>query len=240
MARTADRRRLALVATPLLAAGALALVIAVGDVPLRSHRAPDSGHSRAAVALRDDVIPFQKWGTELFTVPHLRSAYDQVYYLTQRTPGDQHQALVDDLTRALRDHDEVDLFLLAHGNRFIDWAREVPAELRHKLRLVYNTGCGNAYQGQEWLELGAQAYVGHASPHSVSPAFYFFFLRRWVRGWSLAEAVEAANRAAHRRMVWFGMDQAWADPRAVLVGRADLWVGGGGDAGAGGEGEGAP
>ena len=238
MARTADRRRLALIATPLLAASALALVMVVGDIPLRRHRAPGGGHSCAAVALRDDVIPFQKWGTELFTVPHLRAAYDQVYYLTQRTPGDQHQALVNDLTRALRGHEQVDLFLLAHGNRFIDWVAEVPPELRHKLRLVYNTGCANAYQGEEWLALGAEAYVGHPSPHSMSPAFYFYFLRRWVRGWSLGQAVEAANQAAHRRMVWFGMDHDLEDPRATLVGKADLWVGGGdgdaADSGAGG------
>lgn len=222
----ADRRWLARIATPLLAASALAVVIVAGDLPLRAHRDLDSGRSRAAVALRDHVIPFQQWGTKLFTLPHLESAYDHVYYLTEAIPGDQHDAMVADLEQALRENDEVDLFLLAHSNRFIYWASEVPPELREKLRLVYNTGCGDAVQGPSWLALGARAYVGHPSSHSLSPIFYVYFLRRWVRGWSLGDAVSAANGEAHRRVTWFGLDDPAGDPRAVLVGRADLWVGG--------------
>ena len=182
-----DRRRLALVATPLLAALALALVIAAGDRPL---------------------------------------------YLTQDRPGDRRAELVAALERALADHDDVDLFLLAHGNRFVDWIAAIDPALRARLRLVYNTGCAGAGQADDWRAAGADVYVGHAAPQSMSPAFYFYFLRRWTRGWTLDEAVAAANRAAARRLSWFGMAGGPLDARAEFFGPRELWVGAGADGGA--------
>ena len=41
----------------------------------------------------------------------------------------------------------VDLFLLAHSNKFIVWVAELPPARRAHLRLVYNTGCGDLPQG---------------------------------------------------------------------------------------------
>lgn len=220
-----DRRRLALVLTPLLAVAALALVVVVGDRPILRQRSLDTGTTRAAVAIRDHVIPFQKWGTKLFTLPHLEDSYDKVYYLTQATFGDKRAELAAAVEDALRHYDEVDIFLLAHGNFFIHWIDGIDPALREKIRLVYNTGCSNASQGAMWLEAGADAYVGHPALHSVSPAFYFYFLRRWVRGYPLAEAVSEANQAAARRLDWFGQASPLTDATALLFGRADLWIG---------------
>jgi hypothetical protein len=222
-----DRRRLALVVTPLLAACALAVVVTVGDRPVFEQRSLDTGTSRAAVAIRDHVIPFQKWGTKLFTLPHLEDGYDRVYYLTQAGYGDQRFELAHAVEDALRHHDQVDIFLLAHGNRFVDWISDIDPALRQKLRLVYNTGCGGANQGFMWLAAGADAYVGHPALQSMSPAFYFFFLRRWVRGYSLDQAVGEANQAAARTLDRFGQAGPMTDATAIIAGRPDLWVGGG-------------
>jgi len=221
-----DRRRLALVLTPLIALAALVLVVIVGDRPILRQRSLDTGSSRAAVAIRDHVIPFQKWGTKLFTLPHLEDAYDRVYYLTQNGYHDKQYTFELAIEDALRHHDQVDIFLLAHGNRFIDWVEHIDPVLRQKIRLVYNTGCGDSRQAPMWLAIGADAYVGHPALHSLSPAFYFFFLRRWVRGYSLAEAVAEANRAAARRLDWFGQAGPLTDATAYVSGRPDLWVGG--------------
>jgi hypothetical protein len=220
-----DRRRLALIATPILVVLALALVVGFSDRPLPRRRASPAGRSRAAIAIRDHVIPFQKWGTKVFTLPLLDEGYDRVVYLTQDHPGDKRAELIEGLTRALTENDDVDLFLLAHGNRMVDWAGEIDPALRRKLRLVYNTGCGGARQADEWLALGADVYVGHPAIQSMSPAFYFYFLRRWVRGWSLSDAVAAANAAAARRLDWFGLDGGVYDASASIAGRADLWLG---------------
>jgi hypothetical protein len=57
---------------------------------------------------------------------------------------------------------------------------------------VYKTGCYDLKQGPLWLSLGAKAYVGHPG-YSVSPVFYFYFLRRWTRGIKLADAIEESN-----------------------------------------------
>lgn len=212
-------------ATPVLVAAALAVVVALGDRPVPQRREPGP-RTRAAVALRDHVIPFQKWGTKLFTVPHLEEGYDHVAYLTQSGPGDKRDEVVAALEQALTRYDVVDLFLLAHGNRFVEWVEAIDPALRARLRLVYNTGCGGARQAEEWLAVGADVYVGHPAIQSISPAFYLFFLRRWTRGWPLVESVEAANRAAARRLGWLGMDRGLTDASAVIVGRAGLWLGG--------------
>jgi hypothetical protein len=222
-----DRRRLALTGTPLLVALALAVVVGLADRPLARRRVPAAGRTRAAVALRDHVIPFQKWGTKLFTLPHLEAAYDRVFYFTQDRPDDKRAELVGALEQALAGYDDVDLFLLAHRNRYVDWIESIDPALRRKLRLVYNTGCADAYQAGEWLDAGADVYVGHPAPRSVSPAFYFYFLRRWTRGWPLAEALVEANQAARRRLGWVGASDPDIDAGAIASGRLDLWLGGG-------------
>jgi hypothetical protein len=148
---------------------------------------------RAAFAIRDHVWPFQQWGTRSFTLPGLQAAYGEVEYVTLTSwLEDRSDEVAASLARLLREHDTVDLFLLAHDNSFVEWVRNVPADLRRKLRLVYNTGCHDLGQKDEWIALGARAYVGHVGT-SESAVFYVYFLRRWLRGLPLDAAVAASN-----------------------------------------------
>jgi hypothetical protein len=148
----------------------------------------------AAVAIRDVVPGYQQWSTERFTVPKLEGGYDAHWYFTEARRGEKHKAFVDALRLAAQQHEVVDVWLLAHGNRYIDWVAEVPAAERAKLRLVYNTGGGDSDQGRAWLRLGAQAYVGHPGGN-VAPLFYLRFLPLWLEGKPLKDAVDAANKA---------------------------------------------
>jgi hypothetical protein len=127
----------------------------------------------------------------MFTARRLERSYDRAWYLTQRRPSDQHQEFIAALDEATRDCEAVDVYLLAHTNSFIDWARELPPAQTRKLRLVYNTGCWNVAQGDGWLSLGADAYVGHPGA-SASPVFYYYFLRRWTADMPLRTSVEAS------------------------------------------------
>lgn len=151
-----------------------------------------AGPRIAAVALRDDVPGYQQWATERFTVPVLEDAWDAHTYLTA-TPSDSRET---EFLEALRHHaasaDAVDVFLLAHGNRYDTWAAKLDPVTRAKLRLVYNTGAGDASQGPHWLALGAKAYVGHPG-NNVAPVFYQSFLRAWAKGRVLKDAVKDAN-----------------------------------------------
>lgn len=156
----------------------------------------ESPPTAAAIAIRDDVSDFQKWGTRAFTRPFLGAGYAAAWYFVEdreREPAGKHRAFVGALKRALASHDAVDIFLLAHSNHYIDWVSEIDPAMRARIRLVYNTGCGDAEQGDRWLELGAKAYVGHPGDN-IAPIFYFYFLPTWVAGSPLSDAVAAANR----------------------------------------------
>jgi hypothetical protein len=169
----------------------------VGDVTFRSTAVPPGREHRAALAIRDDVTTFQKWGTEMFTRQYLRRYYAAAWYFTQAQKGDQEAEFVACLDRALERYPQVDLFLLAHTNRYVKWVAGLPEERRRHLRFVYNTGCHNEAQNARWLEVGAEAYVGHPGV-TWSPVFYYFFLRRWTRGSAINEAVEVSNRHMER------------------------------------------
>ncbi len=158
--------------------------------------APDAGARAAAVALRDEVPGYQQLGTELFTVPRLSEAYAQHWYLTESGGRGQRRAFVDALTDATARYDAVDVFLLAHGNRYFEWVEDVPAAQRRRIRLVYNTGGGGSAQAAAWLSLGVEAYVAHPGGN-IAPVFYVDFLERWTRGEPLEDAVDAANRRTH-------------------------------------------
>jgi hypothetical protein len=190
---SSTRARRALVITtllPCLLCASLALLV---ERPFwRLHHRP-AIHHRAAIAMRDDVVPFQKWGTRIFTLPYLESYYERTFYFTQSPTNDTRQAFTTTLTAALTQYDSVDLFLLAHSNHYIDWVATIDSSLRSKLRLVYNTGCYDAAQAQAWLQLGAQTAVAHPGL-SDSPVFYFFFLRRWTLGARLDQVVAASNQ----------------------------------------------
>ncbi|MBN1150851.1 hypothetical protein JXA84_06500 [candidate division WOR-3 bacterium] len=110
---------------------------------------------RAAVAIRDDVSCFQKWGTENFTVPYLEKYYGFVIYLTQSCPGDKKQEFLSAMITAFKRSSEVDLFILAHDNDLVYWMWDLDSELAMNLRLVYNTGCNDISQAPMWLDAGA-------------------------------------------------------------------------------------
>ncbi|MGD8277643.1 MAG: hypothetical protein PVH00_06435 [Gemmatimonadota bacterium] len=221
--RSDGRRALAVsLAIPVLAV--VTVFIAAGAIPPPFGAEPGR-ESRAAVVLRDDVTPFQEWGTRAFTYGQLAANYGHVEYLTQE-PGDaKHAAFVTALRAALESHDHVDLFLLAHTNSFIDWVSEIDPGLRRRIRLVYNTGCWGAAQADDWLGAKADAYVGHPG-ESESEVFYVYFLRRWLRGSSVREAVEASNRDTRTflrlsRRLLFGerpFDELWTATRAAAFG----------------------
>jgi len=186
------KRISAAVTTILLPGVAYAAVVALTDRVFWDTSVPPGKKQRAALAIRDNVIPFQKWGSKQFTTPYLDRSYGTAWYFTQTDSEDCKQAFLARLNEALQRYSVVDLFLLAHGNQFILWVAELPPQQRRRIRLVYNTGCRDLKQGPAWLQLGARAYVGHPGD-SASPVFYFYFLRRWTRGATLREVIDESN-----------------------------------------------
>jgi hypothetical protein len=183
---------------------------------------------RAAVAVRDFVPRFQQWGTREFSLPHFEDHYDRVHYFTFTDPTGEVQKLVNAVDESVQDYDAVDLFFLTHSNKYYQPLSTLGDQKLKKLRLVYNCGCGDADQGPLWQKLGAKAYVGHAGKDSQSPIFYVYFLRDWVAGTKLSEAVAYGNTNAG----WI-FDHTAADPDAIklaseakLFGDGELTIGG--------------
>ncbi len=171
---------------------AYALVATASDRLFWGAAIPPGRALRAALVLRDDVTPFQKWGSRQFTQPYLDRYYDAAWYFTQSDRADHKQEFLSSLRNALERYPQVDLILLAHTNRFVEWVAELPPQARGQLRLIYNTGCRDLRQGPIWLDLGAKGYIGHPGL-STSPVFYFYFLRRWTRGATAESAMEESN-----------------------------------------------
>jgi hypothetical protein len=191
-------RRTALGVTALLVVSCFALVGALSDAPRLARPITAERAQRAAFAIRDRVYPFQQWGSRAFSLPLLESAYGRVEYLTLRGDGSDGAARYRAQLGALLESGvEVDLFLLAHTNPFVAWTRELAPAQRERIRLVYNTGCYDLHQRDEWLALGADAYVGHVG-NSASSLFYVYFLRAWIRGEPLAEIVAGSNALTAR------------------------------------------
>lgn len=147
----------------------------------------------AVVVLRDHVPAYQKLASQKFTLHYVESAYDACTYLEATATDDARARLLDALRTAASTNDTVDLLLLAHGNRYDTWVAALEPAARAKLRLVYNTGGGDAPQGPSWLRLGARAYVGHPGSN-VAPVFLAHLLPKWVDGARLEDAVAEANR----------------------------------------------
>ncbi len=156
-------------------------------------------YSAAAIAVRDDVAAYQKTATKLFTKPYLNKLYDDFIYLEEKNPEEQEMKFTSGLTRLLRQYDSVDIYLLAHGNSMISWVYKIDSQLRRKIRLVYNCGCNNARQYKDWAGLGVKYYLGHSGAKSLSPIFFYFFIRRRADGRSLDKSIAAANR--HTRLL---------------------------------------
>ena len=148
--------------------------------------------SHAAIAFRDDVPGYQKLASEKYALHYLDGTYESVEYVEATATDDGETRLLTAITTAASKHDTVDLFFLTHGNTYDSWASTLSGRTRAKLRLVYNTGAGNARQGTSWLSLGARAYVGHPGGN-VAPLFLTYFLPRWVKGIDLRTAVDESN-----------------------------------------------
>jgi len=233
MPPTGSRRFFALIITlllPCLICAGLALIV---ERPFWRFQRQAPPHRRAAVALRDDVIPFQKWGTKVFTLPYLEQYYEYTVYFTQSPDNATQQAFIATLTQALAQYDSVDLFFLAHSNHYIDWVATIDPALRAKIRLVYNTGCYDAAQAQAWLQLGAQTAVAHPGL-SDSPVFYFFFLRRWTLGEPLDRVVAASNErmrgvfdmASAATQGYLDPDERFINSQALCFGACSITIGG--------------
>ena len=153
--------------------------------------------SVGAVGIRDHVPRYQKMSTRLYTKAFFEASYPDHNYIVEGSRNDRRTAQLQfkaALEGALARNEAVDLFLLAHGNRYIDWVEKIDPQLRSKIRMVYNTGAGDADQGRQWLALGAKAYVGHPYGDNIAPVFYYYFLPQWTKDVPLDEAVAEANR----------------------------------------------
>ena len=155
-------------------------------------KAPPPSATHAAIAFRDDVPGYQKLASEKYALHYLDGTYDSVEYVEATATDDGEARLLAAITKAAGKNDTVDLFFLSHGNAYDRWISTLSPATRLKLRLVYNTGAGNARQGSAWLGLGARAYVGHPGGN-VAPLFLTYFLPRWVKGVDLRTAVDESN-----------------------------------------------
>lgn len=203
-AAIALKKRDALIVVLLLLILANVIVLmTVGDGPFRSRSVPPGRETRAALAIRDDVTPFQKWGSHLFTLAYLKRYYDGAWYFTQPEEDALKEEFTACLNTALERYSEVDLFILAHTNHYVKWAKELPEERLQRLRFVYNTGCHDQTQYEVWLKIGADTFVGHPGV-TWSPIFYYFFLRRWASGQSIEEATVISNRCMEQTLHAWG------------------------------------
>ena len=167
-------------------------------------------YSTAAIAVRDDVVTWQKTATKLFTKPYLKKLYEDFIYLEEKNITSQEEKFVYGLTQLLISHDSVDVYLLAHGNSMIEWVQRIESNLTKKIRLVYNCGCDNARQNAGWKSLGVKYYLAHKGGKSLSPVFYYFFIRRRVDGRSLEKSITAANRHTRLLLACIGFSKSKA------------------------------
>src|SRR5262245_27994434 len=87
---------------------------------------PKSGPHRqgeAAIAIRDAVPGYQQFFTERYTVPRLEAAYARAWYFTETETVKRRPELEAALREATSAYEHVDLYLLAHGNHYIDAVR---------------------------------------------------------------------------------------------------------------------
>jgi hypothetical protein len=180
-----------------------------------------------AIALRDKVPLDQMVGTMLFTRPLLAAGYDAHVYV-EATDDDDGRARVQAALARARDEDcTVDVFFLAHGDDFVSWLEAMPEDERPRVRLVYDTGAGDAQQGERWLDVGALSFVGHPGAN-MAPVFYAYFLPAWLGGAALNACVGEANRKtfitldALRPYLGAETGALWRGTRAQLFGASTL------------------
>jgi ActR/RegA family two-component response regulator len=175
-------------------------VLFIGDdIFLAANNHPGKEHRAALVIQYVDTV-FFLMGARTYTEPYLRKYYDSYWYFAQSDPRDCEEEFILALDKALTQYSSVDLYFLAHTNEYVDWIKKLPESKRAHLRLVYNTGCGNLEQGQEWLTLGADTFIGHPGV-SFSVFFYCYFLRHWLHGASIDKSVDVANQRMHVKLL---------------------------------------
>lgn len=206
------------VALALLAVAAATSGALPNETTVRASRDPCT----VAVALRDLVPGEQMLGTMLFTRPLLAAGYDEHVYIEAGEDDDGRGRLLAAFDDARDRECTVDLFFLAHGDDFAGWvsARDVALP---RLRLVYDTGAGGAAQGDAWIALGAEAFVGHPGAN-LAPIFYGSFLPAWIGGATVEQAVARSNRRTHdtmrrwRAVIGDDTESLWHGTRAIVFG----------------------
>ncbi len=179
------------------------LVFYFTDCPLKFVSVPED----AAIAIRDNVSCLEKNGSLAFTQVCLDKKYRKSIYFTQEYADFKKQEFMDSLTYLLKNYDKVDIYFLAHSNTYHSWLREVDPSLRQNINLIYNTGCGNAYQHDIYLDLGAKHYISHEGQRSLSPIFYFYFLRRYSAGDPFDIATTEANQKLLQVLHLIGLEK---------------------------------
>ncbi len=178
---------------------------------------PARTYSAAAIAVRDNVVTYQKTATKLFTKPYLKKLYNDFIYLEEKNITAQEEKFVYGLTQLLISHDSVDVYLLAHGNSMIEWVQRIESSLTKKIRLVYNCGCDNARQYADWKRLGVKYYLAHKGEKSLSPVFFYFFIRRRADGRSLIKSIAAANRHTRLLLACIGFSKSKAEESCATL-----------------------
>jgi hypothetical protein len=152
----------------------------------------------AAIAVRDNVSPLEKRGSALFTIPYLEKYYSAFDYYEASYDWITPREFCPRAEKLLRTNDSLDVFILSHGNLFYQWFDHLDTTLRKKIRMVYNTGCNNDSQCVIYKNYSATCYVGHTGEKSLSPVFYFYFLRRLFTEKTIEKATGSANRRTNR------------------------------------------
>lgn len=179
------------------------LVFYISDRPLSLSK---SENENAAIAIRDNVSDLEKNGSLLFTEAYLNTKYKHSIYFTQQSREDQRQEFIDSLTYLLTHYKSVDVYLLAHHNYYHHWLCDIDPALLLHLNLIYNTGCGNAADSTNYKMLGAKYYIAHKGKKSLSPIFYFYFLRRLNTSTDPESATIKANERVGRVLSFLGIE----------------------------------
>src|SRR5262249_59053518 len=101
------KKATAAVIAALLPCAACGVVLALTERVSGDTGVPPGQERRAAVAIRDDVTPFQKWGSRQYSWPYLERYYGAAWYFTQSGTDSRKQAFLSGLEAALERHAEV-------------------------------------------------------------------------------------------------------------------------------------
>jgi hypothetical protein len=226
LASRSEKDRPLLAAATTLCCAIVALVFSLWFYggPAASRQSGDKSR-RAALAFRDRVPAYQELVSSTLARSLFADEYDRFEYITQSKRGETHQ-LRETLEELLEEYEVVDLFLLSHSNYFVFDIASLDWSLTQRLRFVYDTGCADLELGRVWLRLGANAFVGHAAERSLSPLFFLYFARRWIKGVHLDEAVEEANSRSLSRLETFGLTGLDISAEGTIIGDHSVWIGG--------------